>query len=284
MKFVVFLALAGILIVSACVQKVEDGGTSPSSTRISIGAIIFTNQSVSTQAEAEAVFSTQKEEMWNVYPTPIPFPIFDAMKVYPFDQNSPEASEDFMGNFGTIKFTAEIPYSNIGPNPGWKIENGAAVLRSCKSGLAVQVDNQTPVCSASDTVWIQAPFLKYWLNNDGIIFARAGFYSPFNATWEQWTIDVPVGNETDIKLTIIPKQNVNGYNLAITLPPELQLVLGDATWAGNLVASQPLTLTWRIKGATPGQNFYAIVKGKSLATGVNINVLEPATGVGIGTN
>lgn len=268
------------VIVSGCVQD-------QSGTTVAIRTIMLTNQSVNTQAEAEYIFTQYRQDLWNrvslVYG--VAFPIFNATSIKPYDNLLPE--DIFLENLGTIKFVMELPYSSTGPNPDWKVENDTVLLRTCK-GRILQINDTNTTCTQEGIIWIAAPVWEFWINDMGFIFTKGNYGifegGLFDAQWvmpPSGQIDVFVGNETNISVTITPKTDVSNYVLNLSVPPGLQLI-EVATWSGNFVAYQPVTLTWKIKGTATG-TYNIFLKGKALSTGIQINVREPASGTGIPT-
>lgn len=276
---VVSLLIAVIVFISGCVQREPTGEKSESPARVA-GPLIFTNQTVTTQVDAENIFLTWKQDMWHSQNT-VGKPIFEAMTVSPF--TGPFASGSggpFTCNFGTIKFVAELPY--VGINEAWEIENGKVLIRGCKSNMAVPVDqNQTAVCSSEDTVWIDAPTFKFWLNDLGVIFAEGIACSPFEIQWAESPVYTTVGKEMNMTFILKSKMDVSNYNLSLSLPPELELISVPA-WGGQLKAGETIELLWRIKGLETG-NYEVRLKGPFLNAVVEIRVEREPMGIGVPT-
>lgn len=267
----------------------EQGSTAP------LGALMFTNQNINTQAEAEAFFATYKQEIWDTYEqelkvrinyTNLGMPVFDAMKVYPFDPNSQEASQGFMGNIGTIKFVMELP--TVLQSSDWKIENEAVFIRGCKSSAVLIDNNQAPVCSSEDTIWAPAPITKFWVNDKGVVFARGiSFISFEDIYWKEESLKVTqfyslVGQEKTITFVFTPNLDAADYKFDLATPPEVEVVSGSKTQAVDLKKGETKELSWTIKATKAGNYQLSLKYGQYTAT-QELRVEQTTIGVGIPT-
>lgn len=279
MKNIILCSLLSVIIlVSGCTQQTQGGGEVSSSVALPFGPIIFTNQTVNTQAEAESIFMEYKQEMWNSQNKSTE-PLFENMIISPYTGSFASGSGgQFTCNFGTIKFVAELPSVNDGDD--WKVENGKVVIRGCKSVVTVPV-GETPTCSSEDTIWLPAPVYTFWINDKGVIFAPGYACTPFEIQWKESPMYVKIGNETNITFIMKSKFDLDNYAFNLSLPSEIELVSGSQTLVRNLRQGESIELSWRIKGLEIG-SYEIRLKGVFLNAVEEVRVEQESIGTHIG--
>jgi hypothetical protein len=271
--------LSVIILVSGCTQQIQGGGEVSSPAALPVGPIIFTNQTVNTQAEAESIFMEYKQEMWNSQNKSTE-PLFENMIVSPYTGSySSGNGGQFTCNFGTIKFVAELPSVNSGDD--WKVENGKVVIRGCKSNIATPV-GETPTCSSEDTVWLPALVYTFWINDKGVIFAPGYACTPFEIQESASPAYVTIGKEANITITVTSKFDLDDYAFNLDVPSEIELVSGYQVFVKNLKQGEPVELSWRIKGLQVG-DYEMKLKGTLLNAVQIIRVEQEPVGTPIGT-